>query len=89
MEGLLFILLVLGVAALPVILPFIFLEMTAEKEHPVSDKRRKFARFLGWVLGLTLLVFFAYIMVNNEEGHAHRLVRGFVQFLQFLIDFLK
>jgi len=77
------------VAALPVILPFIFMEMTAEKKHPVSDKRRKFARLLGWVLGLSLLALFAYLLFNNGEERAHHLVRGIVQLLQFLIDFLK
>jgi len=77
------------VAALPVILPFIFMEMTAEKKHPVRDKRRKFARLLGWVLGLSLLAFFAYLIFNNEAGRVHHLVRGIVQLLQFLIDFLK
>lgn len=77
------------VAALPLILPFIFMEMTAEKKHPVSDKRRKFARLLGWVLGLSLLAFFAYLLFNNGEERAHHLVRGIVQLLQFLIDFLK
>lgn len=89
MENLLFLLAVMTFAALPVILPFIFMEMTAEKKHPVSDKRRKFARLLGWVLGLSLLAFFAYLIFNNEEGHTHRLIRVAVQLLQFLIDFLK
>lgn len=89
MENLLFLLIVMTVAALPVILPFIFMEMTAEKKHPVSDKRRKFARLLGWVLGLSLLALLAYLLFNNGEERAHHLVRGIVQLLQFLIDFLK
>ncbi|TFW72600.1 hypothetical protein C3Y98_03060 [Methylotenera oryzisoli] len=89
MENLLFLLIVMTVAALPVILPFIFMEMTAEKKHPVSDKRRKFARLLGWVLGLSLLAFFAYLFFNNGGERTHRLVNGAVQLLQFLIDFLK
>jgi hypothetical protein len=89
MENLLFLLIVITFTALPVILPFIFMEMTAEKRHSVSDKRRKVARLLGWVLGLTLLTFFAYLILNNDEGRTHHLVRGIIQLLQFLIDFLK
>ena len=89
MENLLYLLIVMGFAALPVILPLIFMEMTADKEYPLSDKRRKLARHLGWLLGLSLLALFVYFIFNSEEGHLRRSIRVIVQLVQFLIDFLK
>jgi hypothetical protein len=89
MESVLFLIVVLTFAPLPLILPFVFMEMTAQKKHPVSDKRRKLARLLGWVLGLSLLVLIVYFGVSNEDGRMRSLIRGTVQFLLFLMDFLK
>lgn len=70
------------IAASPVVLPFIFLEMMDKKQHPINDKRRKLARIIGWSLVVLLL----FIIITGDGTHRGR---DFMKVFIFAVDFLK
>lgn len=75
---------ILFIAALPIILVFVFLELNAEKQAEteggpkINDGQRKLAKFIGWGL-FTILVLFLIIGAFNAEEHHN--FRGLVKII--------
>lgn len=91
MEALITLSAILFVAALPIILVFVFLELNAEKQAKtegktlVNDGQRKLAKGLAWGL-FAVLAFFVIGDVFDHEGNSNipRLLKVIGSILHFL-----
>lgn len=65
---------ILLIAALPIILIFVFLELNAEKQTEggvrTNDGQRKLAKMLGWGLFAILVALLIRSILDND-GHPH------------------
>lgn len=72
MNGILYLLAILFVAALPMIAVFVFLEVQAAKQpggSSINDRYRKLAKIMGWILLVGIVLLFIYIAYQSwQEG---------------------
>ena len=77
------------IAALPIILVFVFLELNAAKQAPegqkINDGQRKIARGLGWAI-LVVLVALLISSIFTNNGHPH--IREIAKFIGLAIHFI-
>ncbi|HOY70034.1 MAG TPA: hypothetical protein PL131_05135 [Methylotenera sp.] len=82
-------LIILLIAALPVILILVFSELMAAKEGKVNrqDRILKIAKGVAWFLLALLVLLYVYGMFNHESGRLH--LSGMIKIIMSFFEFIK
>lgn len=82
-----FAIITLLIAASPVLIIFIFSEITASKEgSKLNDNPRNISKALGWLFFIIISLLLIYIVVSEGNGLQWRQAFNFIS---YFFDFLK
>ena len=83
-----FAIIILLIAASPIIFILVFSEIMAAKEgSKLNDNPRKISKILGWVFFISLSIFLIYV-ATSEHGSS-RALRSAFKLINSLFEFLK
>ena len=83
-----FAIIILLIAASPIIFILVFSEIMAAKEgSKLNDNPRKISKILGWVFFISLSIFLIYV-ATSEQGSS-RALRSAFKLINSLFEFLK
>lgn len=83
-----FAIIILLVAASPIILLLVFSEIMAAKEgSKLNDNPRKISKILGWVFFILLSIFLIYV-ATSEQGNP-RALSSAIKLINSFFEFLK